>query len=106
MKRSRRMLLMGAVVAAAMLLTTTLPATAQSAGDSLVFFPGGNGATYSCTGGPPFVFDHDASMGNCTFERTGVPANLTCDVPTTITFVHDMHQDVEEGMLCNTDTAA
>ena len=92
------------VAGAAMLLATSLPATAQSAGDSLVFFPVGNGATYSCTGGPPFIHSgHDASStGNCTVRHVGPPPSgpASCDVPTTITLVHDMHQDVEEGRLC------
>ncbi len=71
-------------------------------GESTVFYPQGNGVTYSCTGGPPFVHSgHDASMGNCAVEGVGPPAGLMCDIPTTITFVHDMHQDVEDGRLCH-----
>ncbi|MDP8951731.1 MAG: hypothetical protein M3N18_05760 [Actinomycetota bacterium] len=88
------------VVAAATLLAT-LPALATSPTDSTVFYPKGNGVTYSCTGGSPFVHHgHDASMGNCAVQGVGPPADLICDVPTTITFVHDMHQDVEDGRLC------
>ena len=94
--------------AAMLLATTSLPATAQSAGDSLVFFPAGNGATYSCTGGPPFVFaHHPGSMGNCSVEQIGAPAaNLTCDEPTAITFTHGTHEDVEDAWLCNSGSAA
>lgn len=67
---------------------------------SIVFFPAGNGATYSCTGGPPFVFS-DHPMGNCAFLQIGVPVGLICDVPTTITFMHDMYQFVADGSLCH-----
>lgn len=83
---------------------TTSPAV------STVFFtvPGVNGATYSCTGGPPFVHNGDnASMGNCAVQQIGPPAGLICDVPTAITFVHDMQQFVADASLCHggTDTS-
>ncbi|MDX6381723.1 MAG: hypothetical protein QOI57_2747 [Rubrobacteraceae bacterium] len=67
--------------------------------NTTVFFPGGNGVTYSCTGGPPFVYD-PGSMGNCTVQQIGPPAGLICDVPTTIIIMHDMHQFVADGSRC------
>jgi len=90
-------------VVTATTLLTAIPVTAASpAVDSVVFFPAGNGATYSCSGGPPFVHSgHDASIGNCAFEHVGAPDGLVCDLPTTITFVHDTHQDTEDGRLCH-----
>ncbi len=93
-------------VTVAALLTSTLPAVAESPAHSIVFFPVtlGNGATYSCTGGPPFVSNGDDSAGNCAVQQIGKPADLVCDVPTTITFVHDMHQFVADGSLCHTST--
>jgi hypothetical protein len=98
------MVLLAALTAATTLLTATLPALAASPGESsTVFYPQGNGVTYSCTGGPPFIHSgHDASTGNCTVRHVGAPSGgpASCDVPTTITLVHDMHQDVEEGRLC------
>ena len=85
----------------AILVATTLPAMADSQEESTVFFPvaGGNGGTYSCTGGPPFVFD-PASTGNCVVQQIGKPADLVCDDPTTITFMHDMHRYVADAGLC------
>jgi hypothetical protein len=105
MKRTTRVLFMVLLaVTAATLLTATLPALAASpAESSTVFYPQGNGVTYSCTGGPPFIHSgHDASTGNCTVRHVGPPSGgpAACDVPTTITLVHDMHQNVEEGRLC------
>ncbi len=101
MKRTRVLFMVLTAVTAATLLAT-LPATAASPTGSTVFYPQGNGVTYSCTGGPPFVHSgHDASMGNCAVEGVGPPAGLVCDIPTTITLVHDMHQDVEDGRLCH-----
>jgi hypothetical protein len=95
-----RMLFMTAAVTVAMLLALTLPAMASA--DSLVFFPGGNGVTYSCTGGPPFVFDPaPASRGNCTVEQIGGPAGLVCDVPTPITILHEEAQFNAEGSRCH-----
>jgi hypothetical protein len=75
-------------------------AAPQEAADSIVFFPYGNGAIYSCTGGPPFVFDSTGS-GNCSVEHLGrgLTAPL-CEVPTTITFVHQGHQWVADAKLC------
>jgi hypothetical protein len=63
---------------------------AISPANSIVFFPGGNGITYSCTGGPPFISNHD-SMGMM---------GLVCDIPTTITIVHDMHPFVAGASIC------
>ena len=92
-----------AVVAVAMLVVSIPPAVAASSADSIVFFPVtlGNGATYSCTGGPPFVFNSDDSSGNCAVQEIGMPADLVCDVPTTITFEHDMHDFAAEGSICH-----
>jgi hypothetical protein len=91
-----------AAVAVAMLVVSIAPAVASST-DSIVFFPVtlGNGATYSCTGGPPFVFNSDDSSGNCAVQQIGMPADLVCDVPTTITFVHDMHEFTADGSSCH-----
>src|SRR3982751_1172606 len=88
----------------AMLLIPTLPAMAGASEDPNVFFPValGNGATYSCTGGPPFVVDEDDSTGNCSVQQIGAPTDLVCDAPTTITFVHDMRQFVADASLCHT----
>jgi hypothetical protein len=93
-------LFMVAAVTAVMLLAPTVPATASV--DSIVFFPGGNGATYSCTDGPPFVFDPaSGSGGNCTVEQIGKPAGLVCDDPTPITIVHEGARFVAEGSRCH-----
>jgi len=91
-----------AAVAVAMLVVSIAPAVASST-DSIVFFPVtlGNGATYSCTGGPPFVFNSDDSSGNCAVQQIGMPADLVCDVPTTITFVHDMHEFTADASSCH-----
>ena len=101
-----KLVLAVAAVTMAMLVASIPPASA-SPEDSMVFFPVslGNGATYSCTGGPPFVFNgDDASMGNCTVQQIGLPADVVCDAPTTITFVHDMRQFVADGNLCHSGT--
>ncbi len=99
MKRTRVLFTVLTAVTAAALLTAP---PALAAPDSTVFYPHGNGVTYSCTGGPPFVhYGHDASMGNCAVRHVGPPADLVCDIPTTITLVHDMHQDGEDGRLCH-----
>lgn len=97
--KSIRKLFMVVFVTVAMLAAGTLPAIAASPGDSVVLFPEGNGVTYSCTGGPPFVHD-TASSGNCAFEQVGAPAGLVCDIPTTITIVHDGHPYVANAELC------
>jgi hypothetical protein len=92
-----------AVVAVAMLVVSIPPAVAASPADSIVFFPVtlGNGATYSCTGGPPFVFNGNDSSGNCAVQQIGMPAELVCDVPTTITFMHEMHEFAADGSICH-----
>ena len=98
---------MATAVMAVTLVAPILPAWAESTTDSIVFFPAGNGATYSCTDGPPFVDNgHDASAGNCSLEHIGAPAGFECDVPTTITFVHDMHEEVLDARLCHSSTGA
>ena len=99
-----------AAVAAAVLLTAAFapPAIAQSpAADPVVYFPLGNGATYSCAGGPPFVVDNHRhsgdSSGNCAIEQIGPPpVGLVCDIPTTITFAHEMHPWTTDAWLCLT----
>ena len=95
-----------AVVAVAMLVVSIPPAVAASPADYIVFFPVtlGNGATYSCTGGPPFVFNGDDSSGNCAVQQIGMPAGLVCDVPTTITFEHDLHAFAADGSICHGGT--
>jgi hypothetical protein len=91
---------MVAAVSAAMSVTPILPAMAAPA-DPIVFFPYGDGATYSCTGGPPFVVDPDSPEGNCTLQQIGgLPDGLICDVPATITFVHDMDRYAADGRRC------
>ena len=109
MGRTRRMLFMVATATVAVLtITTIVPAMASAApeaADSVIFLPAGNGATYSCTGGPPFVDNgHDVSAGNCSLEHIGAPAGFECDAPTTITFVHDMHEEVLDARLCHSST--
>jgi hypothetical protein len=100
-----KLLFMATTVMAVSLVASILPAWAQSTTDSIVFFPAGNGATYSCTDGPPFVHNSDdPSMGNCTVEQVGPPTGMVCDAPTTITLVHDMEQLVVEGNLCRSST--
>lgn len=100
MKRFR-MLFMVSAVTVAMLLASTLPALATSPAGTTVFYPYGNGVTYSCTGGPPFVVDPKSSQANCATQQIGSPPpGAVCDVPTTITFMHDMRPDVENGKLC------
>ncbi len=88
---------------AAMLIAPGLPAMAQPPEGSIVSFPVrlGNGATYSCTGGAPFVVDEDNSTGNCSIEQIGAPAGLLCDIPTTLTFVHDKHQFAADANVCH-----
>ncbi len=91
------------IAAAAMVVAPALPAMAQESqeeeADSIVYFPYGNGATYSCTGGPPFVFD-SAGTGNCTVQQIGRLTDPLCEIPTTITFVHHGHQWVADARLC------
>jgi len=99
-RRIKRVLAV-AVVTMAMLVASIPPASAASPEDSIVFFPLGNGATYTCTGGPPFVFNGDGSTGNCAVQQIGVPVGLVCDVPTTITFVHEGHEWVADASLCH-----
>ena len=92
-----------ATLIAAMVVVTALPAFAASSANSIVYFPFGNGATYSCSGSPPFVSNNsDASPGNCAIEQIGAPpVGLVCNVPTTITFVHETHQATIDARLCH-----
>ena len=109
MERTRRILFMIATFMVTMLTITVIPAMAssQEAADSIVFFPAGNGATYSCAGGPPFVHNgDDVSMGNCSLEQLGAPPGSECDAPTDITFIHDMHEEVLDARLCHSSTGA
>jgi hypothetical protein len=101
MRRIKKLVVVVATVTVAMMLAPILPAMAQEeAAGSTVFFPYGNGATYSCTGGASFVFDA-AGTGNCTVQQIGaLPADLVCEIPTTITFMHHEHQWVADASLC------
>jgi hypothetical protein len=101
MRRIKKLALVVATVTVAMMLAPILPAMAQEeAAGSTVFFPYGNGATYSCTGGASFVFDA-AGTGNCTVQQIGaLPGGLVCEIPTTITFMHQGHQWVADASLC------
>ncbi len=101
MRRIKKLIVMLAAVTGIMLITPILPAMAEEeAAGSTVFFPYGNGATYSCGGGASFVFDA-AGTGNCTVEQIGaLPADLVCEVPATITFMHHGHQWVADARLC------
>ncbi len=100
------MLAVAAAVAAVLLTAFALPAIAQAPADSVVYFPLGNGAAYSCSGGPPFVVNnhhHDSggSPGNCAIQQIGPPpVGLVCDVPTAITFTHEMYPWTSEAWLC------
>jgi|SRR5215203_675972 len=100
MRRTKKLFVITAT-AAATLVAAILPAVAQSQeADSIVFLPYGNGATYSCSGGAPFIFDPHSGEGNCAVEQIGRPAGLECEVPTTIRVVHGMHQAEEDAKLC------
>ena len=101
MKRTR-VLFMVLIAVTATTLLATLPAMASSPANYTVFDPiGTNGATYACTGGPPFVFNgQDSTAGNCGVEHVGAPGGLLCNVPTTITLVHDGHQLADKAKLC------
>ncbi len=101
MRRIKKLIVILAAVTGIMLITPILPAMAQEeAAGSTVFFPYGNGATYSCTGGASFVFDA-AGTGNCTVQQIGaLPAGIVCEIPTTITFMHQGHQWVADASLC------
>jgi hypothetical protein len=101
-KRTLSVLSVAALIAA-MVVVAALPASAASSANHIVYFPFGKGATYSCFGGPPFVSNgSDNSPGNCAIERIGAPpVGLVCDIPTTITFVHEMHQATLDARLCH-----
>ena len=94
-----------AAATVAMLIASIPPAMAEQ-DDTVIYFPVtlGNGATYSCTGGPPFVSSNDDSTGNCSVRQIGQPTDLVCDVPTNITFLHDHHEFVADGSLCRSAT--
>ena len=101
------MLSIATAAVAAVLLTAAFapPAIAQSPPDSVVYFPLGNGATYSCASGPPFVVDNHHhsgdSSGNCAIQQIGPPpVGLVCDIPTTITFTHEMRPWTTDAWLC------
>ena len=98
-----RILSIVAAVTVVLLTAFTLPAIAQSPADSIVYFPFGNGATYSCSGGPPFVSNNsDGSPGNCAIQQIGPPpVGLVCDMPATITFAHETHQATLDARLCH-----
>jgi hypothetical protein len=98
----RRILMALMIATVALLVVIISPAMAQEeqAADSIVYFPYGNGGTYSCTGGSPFVFD-SAGTGNCSIEQIGAPIGLVCDIPTNLTFVHEGHEWVSDASLCH-----
>jgi|SRR5829696_9139877 len=100
MRRIKKLIVMLAAVTGIMLITPILPAMAQEeAAGSTVFFPYGNGATYSCVGGAPFVFD-SAGTGNCTVQQIGRLTDPLCEIPTTIVFVHQGHRWTADARLC------
>src|SRR5215207_11491235 len=105
MRRTKKLVVAVAAFTVATLVSSALPKTAEAQeANSIVYFPYGNGATYSCMGGAPFVFD-SAGTGNCTVQQIGaLPAGLVCDIPTTITFVHEGHQWVADSSLCQSGT--
>ena len=109
MRRIKKLVMVVATFAVVVLLTTVLPEAAQAqeeAANSIVYFPYGNGATYSCEGGASFVFD-SAGTGNCAVQQIGaLPPGLVCDIPTTITFVHQGYQWVADARLCQSGTDA
>jgi hypothetical protein len=107
MKRNR-ILFMVVALMVGMLVATPLPAIATTPADSTVFFPValGNGATYSCTGGPPFVNDPASPSQNCPLQQVGPPPGYVCDVPTSLTFIHDSYQYPANARLCQSNTAA
>ena len=100
----RRILMALMIATVALLVVIISPAMAQEeqqqAEDSIVYFPYGNGGTYSCTGGSPFVSD-SAGTGNCSIEQIGAPSGLECDIPTTLTFRHEGHEWVSDASLCS-----
>jgi hypothetical protein len=102
MRRIKKLAVVVVTVAVATLVAPISPAMAQETqelADATVFFPYGNGATYSCAGDPPFVFDA-AGTGNCTVQQIGSSAGSLCEVPTTITFVHHEHQWAADATIC------
>ena len=65
-------------------------APTTSAADPIIFLPPGannrtgpTGDTFSCTSGPPFIF-----QTNCFLLQAGPPSGLVCDIPTTFTDVN------------------
>ncbi len=100
MRRIKKLIVILAAVTGIMLIAPILPAMAQEeAAGSTVFFPYGNGATYSCVGGAPFVFD-SAGTGNCTVQQIGRLTGPLCEIPTTIIFVHQGHRWTADARLC------
>ena len=87
----------------AMLVASTLPAMATTPANSILFVPGalGNGATYSCTGGPPFVYDPASPSQNCYLQQVGLSPGLLCDAPTTLTFIEEGYQYPANALLCH-----
>lgn len=102
MKRNRILFIVAALIISTMLVAAPLPAMAESPTGSIVFFPValGNGATYDCTGGPPFIHDPASPDQNCPLQQVGAPQGLVCDIPTNLTFVHDSYQYVADARLC------
>ncbi len=99
-----------AAVTLTMLVAYVSPAVAAPSTDPLIYFavPGGPGGTYSCTSGPPFATELGSGQDNCTLSQTGAPADLVCDIPTTVTFMPTdpeapevVSQYVAHGWLCH-----
>ncbi len=97
----RRILMVLVIAAVVGLMVPISPVGAADlqGGNTTVYFPYGNGATYSCAGGPPFVFD-SSGTGNCSVEQIGGQAGLQCDIPTDLTFAHHGYRWVSEASLC------
>lgn len=102
MKRGRRLVMVVALMIA-MLVASTLPAMATTPTNSILFSPValGNGATYSCTGGPPFVYDPASTSQNCHLQQVGLSPGLLCDVPTALTFIYEGYQYPANARLCH-----
>ena len=87
----------------AILVASTLPAMATTPANSILFIPVavGNGATYSCTDGPPFVYDPASPSQNCHLQQVGLSPGLLCDVPTTLTFIYEGYQYPASAIVCH-----
>jgi hypothetical protein len=105
--RRARLLFMVAAFTMVILSAYALPVLAASPANTTVYYPYGNGITYSCNGGPPFVHGSDFSPGNCSLQQIGTPPpGLACNVPTDITFRQDpVHPEDYSAWLCHNGSA-